>query len=477
MVDKRISLLFYLAILIGSGLAAWGIAIYGDNAFGIRGVATPIATTSAVSFFASLSGALSQPLPVLLIQVIVTILAARLVGFILKPIRQPNVIHEIIAGILLGPSLLGSVWPSAEAFLFPSSSLSELHMFSMLGLILFMFVVGMELDPKLLRNKGHTAVIVSHVSIVFPFLLGMLLALYLYGEFAPNGVSFLSFALFMGVAMSITAFPVLARIIQDAGLTKTPLGVLALTCAAADDVTAWCLLAFVVAIVKSASIASAVFTVIASIIFVACMLFFVRPTLQRLKDCWSPDRNVSRAFVTAALIVLALSALLGELIGIHALFGAFVAGVAIPTSGNVRAQLMEKLEDVSLLFLLPLFFAFTGLRTQLALVDSSHAWIVCAGIIVTASVGKIGGAVFAARITKLPWTESLALGVLMNTRGLMELVVLNIGYDLGILSPSIFSMLVLMALVTTFLTGPLLAALRRDDALFAPVPANARSVG
>jgi len=317
-----------------------------------------------------------------------------------------------------------------------------------------MFIIGMELDIKVLKNKADAAIVVSHASIVFPYFLGMGLAYILYQSFAPQGTSFMEFALFMGIAMSITAFPVLARIIQERGLTKTSLGAMAITCAAADDVTAWCLLAVVVAIVKAGSFFSALYTIGLALGYVVFMLYAVQPMLKKIGDVYIAKEMINKKVIGIIFLVLLVSSYLTEIIGIHALFGAFLAGVIMPQNINFKKILTEKIEDISLVLLLPLFFVFTGLRTQIGLLNEAHLWLTCLMIILVAVVGKFGGSAIAARVVGLSWKDSLSIGVLMNTRGLMELIVLNIGYDLGILSPQIFAMLVIMALATTFLTGP-----------------------
>ncbi len=320
-----------------------------------------------------------------------------------------------------------------------------------------MFVVGIELDPALMRGKAHAAVAVSHVSIVFPFLLGVTLAIGLYEGLAPKNVPFYSFALFLGIAMSITAFPVLARILDERKLTSTPVGTTAIACAAVDDVTAWSLLAFVVAFTTSGgAFATLSITLLLALLFVLAMVYLVRPSLARVLDPENPEAT-GRGRMAIVVAVMLLSALATELIGIHALFGAFLAGRrSCRRRVSFRRLLKERFDTVSAVFLLPLFFAITGLRTQIGLLDTPGAWLICLLIVAVATLGKLGGTVGAARLTGLSWHDSLTLGALMNTRGLMELVALNVGYDLGILSPQIFAMMVLMALVTTAMTGPLL---------------------
>jgi Kef-type K+ transport system membrane component KefB len=314
----------------------------------------------------------------------------------------------------------------------------------------------MELDLSKIKNKTHDAVIISHVSILFPFFLGTCVSYYIYQELAPKGVNFLSFALFMGISLSITAFPVLARIIKERGLTKTPLGVLAITCAAADDVTAWCLLAATIAIVKAGSITSSLFTIGLALGYIIVMLYMIKPWLQKISDKRIIAGKIDKMVIGISFFILLLSAYFTEIIGIHALFGAFIAGVIMPENINFKEALADKVEDVSTIILLPIFFALTGLRTQIGLLNEGHLWLYCVIIIVVAVIGKLAGSALTAKIVGRSWQDALSLGALMNTRGLMELIVLNIGYDLGVFGPQIFSILVLMALFTTFMTGPIL---------------------
>jgi len=404
---------------------------------------------------------ITHPLAILLVQIITIIVVARMFGYVCRKIKQPTVIGEIMAGIFLGPSFLGLIFPELSSALFPPNSLSNLQFLSQIGLILFMFVVGMELDMKMLRNKARDAVIISHASIIFPFALGVCLAYFIYRSYAPQNVNFLSFSLFIGISMSITAFPVLARIVQEKGLTKTRLGNIVITCAAADDVTAWCLLAAVIAIVKAGSFLSSVYTIILAATYVAVMLKLVRPFLKNLGDKYSNKEGLSKPVVGIFFIVLLVSAYCSEVIGIHALFGAFLAGVIMPSNVRFRNIFIEKVEDVSLVLLLPLFFVFTGLRTQIGLLNDPGLWLTCLLIIAVAVAGKFFGSSLAARFVGQSWKDSLTIGALMNTRGLMELVVLNIGYDLGVLSPEIFAMMVLMAVITTFMTAPALTLINR----------------
>jgi len=300
-------------------------------------------------------------------------------------------------------------------------------------------------------------VVVSHASIVVPYFLGVGLALFLYAEFAPAGTGFLPFALFMGIAMSITAFPVLVRILKERGLAGTHLGQIAVTAAAVDDVTAWSLLAMVVAISASSGLWAATATIVLTLVFIAVMLFAVGPVFRRVFAAHAEKEEPGKTVIAAVLVVLLASALTTELIGIHALFGAFLAGVIMPRQQGFRSYLTARIEEFSSVFLLPLFFAFTGLRTKIGLLNDARSWLICGLIIVVATAGKLGGSMLAARLTGTAWADAFALGALMNSRGLMELIALNVGYELGILTPRIFAMMVLMALVTTFATGPLLS--------------------
>lgn len=398
----------------------------------------------------------NTPLARLLLQFIVIILATRVVGWLFTRLGQPAVIGEITAGILLGPSLFGWVWPEASHFIFPKESLGMLQLISQIGVCVFMFVVGIELDPAHLRQKARAAVVISNVGIIVPFLLGVVAAVWLHPTFASRGASFTTFALFMGTAMSITAFPVLVRILKDRGLMKTPLGNLAIACAAVGDASAWAMLAVVVAIAQATGLVTTFFNLGLIVVFVAVMLLVVRPRLPRWLRVDEAAAPPGRDVMATALIFMTGSALVTEVMGIHALFGAFLAGAVMPQSKTFRDGITVQLENFSGVFLLPLFFAFSGLRTHLGLLNDLGNWLVGAGIITIAMLGKLGGTLLAARFTGMKWNESFALGALMNTRGLVELIALNIGFDLGILSPEIFTMMVLMALVTTFMAGPLL---------------------
>ncbi len=402
-----------------------------------------------------------ETVPRVLLALLVIIALARLMGWLFRRIHQPAVIGEVVAGIALGPSLLGYVWPQAATLLFPPEIGPFLNVLAQVGVILFMFLVGLELDESLLWSSTHTSVAISHASILAPFLLGSTAALWIYPSHSAPGVSFTVFSLFFGISLSVTAFPVLARILTDSGMQRTKLGVLALTCAAADDITAWCLLALLLSVAQ-AQPERAALTFVLTILFIALVLA-LRPLLLRLvrlQDSRGP--LTQSAGCRVIFMALLTSALITEWIGIHALFGAFLLGAIIPHDSLVATQTREKLEDTVVVLLLPIFFAFTGLRTQIGLVHGFEQWMVCGFIILLASAGKFGGSYLAARLSGLDANMAASIGILMNTRGLMELVVLNLGLDLGILSPALFAMLVIMALVTTVATSPILHYLRRS---------------
>ena len=396
---------------------------------------------------------LHGPLGTLLLQIVVIVIAAKLVGVLFSKLHQPRVVGEMFAGILLGPSLFGWLQPDLQASVFAAASLGSLNALSQVGVIIFMFCVGAELDTQALKKRAHVAIVVSHVSIFVPFLLGVGLAIFLYPTYAMEGVTFRTFALFMGIAMSITAFPVLASVIRERGLTSSMLGSTALACAAIDDITAWCILAGIVALARANDLTAAGVTIVLACAYIAFMLCVVKPWLDRLR-C-DDEAGAGRLMVGATMLVF-LSALVTELIGIHALFGAFLAGVTVSNNQMIRRFVHQRIELFCTSLLLPLFFAYTGLRTEIGLLGGAQGWLTCAAIVAVATAGKLGGSTAAARISGLAWSDACALGALMNTRGLMELVVLNIGLDLGILSPRIFAMMVIMALATTSMTGPLL---------------------
>jgi Kef-type K+ transport system membrane component KefB/nucleotide-binding universal stress UspA family protein len=399
---------------------------------------------------------LVHPISILFLQIIIIIIFSRLFGYLAGKIGQPTVIGEIVAGIVLGPSLVGLLFPEFFSFLFPADSMKNLEILSQIGLVLFMFIIGMELDLKILRLRIKSALVISHTSIIFAFFMGVCLAYLLFESFGPANSTFFGFALFIGIAMSIAAFPVLARIIQERGLTKTHFGKLIITIAAIDDLTAWCILATIIAIIQAGSPVNAIFTILSTLVYIILMIFLIQPLMKKIGSIYISKEILNKKIIAFVFSILFLSALFTEVIGIKALFGGFLAGVIMPQNQNFKKIMTEKIEDLSLVVLLPLFFVLTGLRTHFGLVSEGDMWAICGLIILFAIVGKFGGSFIASLVTKQGLKNSLVIGTLMNTRGLMELIVLNIGYDIGILSPLVFTMLVIMTLVTTFMTGPTL---------------------
>ena len=441
-------------IAVGYGIVAvifigliWAVLIYGQSL-------TPATANASVPAAAGAGVAHGlSPLYHVLLALVSILLLGRWMGKLFAYFGQPRVIGEMVAGIMLGPSLLGQIWPAAQHFILPTNVAPYLGIIAQIGVILYMFLVGLELNAGLIKSRAHATIAISHTSILVPFLLGVTLALWLFPHYAPAGKPFMSFALFMGIAMSITAFPVLARILTDRHMDKTPLGVVAISCAAIDDVTAWCLLAFVVGIAQ-AEVSGAVQTILYALGYIAIMLVVVRPLAIRFlgHSANAPQQRMA----VWVLVGLLFSAMTAEWIGIHAIFGAFLLGAVIPHDSDVARDFQHKLEDIVKILLLPAFFAYTGMRTEIGLVSGWQAWTLTAVIIIVATLGKFGGTLVSARATGLDWHMSSALGVLMNTRGLMELVVLNIGLEMGVISPTLFAMMVIMALVTTMMTTPIL---------------------
>lgn len=416
-------------------------------------------------------------LVLLLAQIVVVLLAARLCGRLLRRLGQPQVVGEMVAGIALGPSLFGALAPETWATLFPPASLGFLNTLSQLGLILFMFLVGLELDTRSLASRGRTALAISWSSIAAPFALGALLATWLYRSLAPTGVAFTGFALFLGAAMSVTAFPVLARILEERRLTRTPLGAIAIACAAVDDVSAWLILAVVVGIVRSGESASYLLTFGGTLVYVIVMLTAGAAFLGRFGRKMAESGTIAQGQLAAVIVVIFVSAGITEVLGIHALFGAFLAGAVMPRDDRFRHALASRFEDILVAFLLPLFFAFTGLRTQLGLVAADGSQLLALGaIMLVAITGKFGGTAIAARLTGMSWRAGALLGALMNTRGLMELVILNIGLDIGVISPALFAMMVFMAIGTTLMTTPVVTRLARGLPDAQPVSAAAATL-
>ena len=459
------SIAFYLLIILVFGSLMYFIAKEGENHQVEQAVSSlhnsPRNLQEGFALFVQLlEGNIKSSMGILLLQIITILLTCRLFGWLFQKIGQPTVIGEIVAGIILGPSVLGHLLPSVSTFLFPVESLGNITMLSQFGLILFMFAIGMELNLGEVRSKLKETIVISHTSTIVPFFCGMLTAYFVYDKYADKGTPFLSFALFVGIAMSITAFPVLARIIQEKGLTKTHLGTISLASAANGDITAWCLLAVVIAIAQAGTMLSAIYNILFSILYITFMFMAVRPFLRMIGHVYHNKEVIDKGLVAFIFLLLVSSSYLTEILGLHALFGAFIAGVVMPDNVKFRKIMTEKVEDVSLALFLPLFFVSTGLRTEIGLLNTPELWWMCLIFIIVAIIGKFGGAMFAARVVGESWRDSLYIGALMNTRGLMELVVLTIGYEMGILTPSVFVILVLMTLITTFMTTPLISLIK-----------------
>jgi Kef-type K+ transport system membrane component KefB len=393
----------------------------------------------------------------LVLQIAVILAVCRLVGTLFQKIHQPRVVGEMFAGIMLGPSLLGWIAPQISAYLFPTSSLGFLNALSQVGVVIFMFLVGLGINPQELKEQGHAAVLTSHVSITAPFVLASFLSIYLYPKLSDDSVAFTSFALFMGAAMSITAFPVLARILTERDMLQSRLGTVAIACAAVDDVTGWCILAYIVLLIRSAHTATPIWLTVGGLIaFALIMIYVVRRLLRRFETIYQERGAVSENVMALMLLLVLASALCTEWLGLHLLFGAFLMGAIMPKEPKFVRYVLDRFETITVTLLLPLFFAFTGLRTNIGLVKGQEMWIYCALIILVATTGKLGGSMLASWIAGMPLREAAGLGTLMNTRGLMELVILNIGLDIKVISPALFSMMVIMALFTTFMTSPVL---------------------
>src|SRR6202167_253250 len=393
----------------------------------------------------------------LVLQITVILAVCRLMGSLFRKFHQPRVVGEMFAGILLGPSLLGWVAPQLSAYLFPPSSLGFLNALSQVGVVIFMFLVGLNMDRKDLQHKTHSAVLVSHVSIVAPFVLASLLAYYLYPRLSDNSVLFTNFALFMGAAMSVTAFPVLARILIERDMMKSSLGTVAIACAAVDDVTGWCILAYIVVLIRAAHQTTSILVTLGGIVlFAVVMIYGVRFLLRGLERTFHKYGEISENRMAFLLLLAMVSALCTERLGIHLLFGSFLMGAIMPKEPRFVRYILDRFETITITLLLPLFFAFTGLRTNVGLLKGPAIWFYCGLIILVATGGKLGGSTVAGWLSGMSLREAAGLGTLMNTRGLMELVILNIGLDIKVISPALFSMMVLMALFTTFMTTPVL---------------------
>ena len=407
-----------------------------------------------------------------LLALAVIVVTARVAGWLFGLVGQPAVIGEVVGGIMLGPSLLGQISPALHAQILPASVTPFLSVYAQLGVILYLFLVGLDLDLSVLRKSGHATLAISHASIIAPFLIGSVLALGLYPILSTSDVPFTVFALFTGVSLSVTAFPVLARILTDLKISRSRMGVVALTCAAIDDVTAWCLLALVVSIVQARS-ADAVRTVLLTVAFLFVVLQVAAPLVRRVIPRLDRSPDLTRAALSVVLIAMLASAMTTEYIGIHGFFGAFLFGAILPHGSRIATELNRRLDDFVAVLFLPVFFAYTGARTEIGLVSGVQDWLICGVIIAMACLGKFGGTLAASRLSGLNWRDSAALGILMNTRGLVQLIVLNMGLDLGVITPKLFTMLVMMALVTTVMTTPILQILLRKHPWVERVPSAA----
>ena len=460
--------LVYYFLLTVACLLVIGMVILVNQHFGIHRSAGPEAVNYGNHTFPQLLVGqaiqnLKQPTSLLILQILTILLVSRVTAYAFSFIGQPAVMGETIGGILLGPSLLGLLAPSVSHFLFPPDSLARLQSLSQLGLVIYMFLVGLEIDLGKLRSKVSAVVMIGYTGIIAPFVLGIILSIFLFHEFSPAGVNFLPFALFTGVAMSITAFPVLARIVKEKNLGSTMVGTVSLASAAIEDVTAWSILALVIAIAKSTSFLTSILSLMLVVLFLIMMFYIVRPLLQKYHSLLFNSSRSDVFGITAVVTILLASAITTDVLGVHAVFGAFIAGLIMPFEIKFRSPVKVKFEDFTTVLLLPIFFALTGLKTQLALINSFYLWAIFSLVLLVAVAGKLGGVVVAARFSKISWRDSIVLGVLMNTRGLMELIALNIGYDLGVITAPVFTLMVLMAVITTFMTGPLLGLILNKD--------------
>ena len=462
MIKKVKKLTFYILMVVFFGFMMYFIANKGSIQHASDEAVSSFFTSQGLidgfSLFTSLTlEHINSTIGILLLQILVILVTCRIVGMLFKKIGQPMVIGEIIAGIVLGPSVLGYAFPEAAAFIFPEESFYYLKIISQFGLILFMYTIGMELDLGVVKKRFHDTVLISHTSTIVPFFIGMLIAYFIYEDYVTEDIPFLSFALFIGISLSITAFPVLARIIQERGMTRTHLGSISIASAANGDITAWCMLAAIVAFAKAGTMNSAIYIVFFSFIYIGVMLFLVRPVLRIIGDLYHNKEVVDKPLIALMFFILLLSSFITEILGLHALFGAFVAGMIMPENFKFRKIMSEKVEDISLTLFLPLFFVYTGLQTKIDLINGPEMWLLCGIFIIAAIIGKFGGTLIAARVSQESWKNSLFMSAFMNTRGLMELVVLSIGLEMKILPPAIFVMLVIMTLVTTFMTTPLVS--------------------
>jgi Kef-type K+ transport system membrane component KefB len=390
--------------------------------------------------------------------VLIVLIVARAFGMVAVRVGQPRVMGEVIAGIALGPSLFGVIAPNLQATIFSTDVLPAFGVTANLGLIFFMFLIGMEVDQKQLRGKAVPAAAISNASIALPMLLGIAAALPLYRLLGPD-IKFAAFALFMGVAMSITAFPVLARILTERRMLKSPVGSLTIGCAAIDDVSAWFLIALATTIAVSGSFGVVARTIGEALGFVLVMALLVRRVLARMATAFDESGQIPSGWFAAIVVGVLLSAYITEAINIDVIFGGFIMGMVMPRHARLTEEVTRRVEDFVVTLLLPLFFVYTGLKTNITLLDRPELWLITAGLVLLAIVGKLAGAAIAARVCGFDSRASLVIGTLMNTRGLTELIVLNIALEVGAISSILFTALVIMAVVTTLMTGPLLKLL------------------
>lgn len=441
----------YLTLLIACGAVIYAICLKGKELSQVSPAFSTLLTSAAHQQINNLLQ--------VLIALAVVIIMAQAMGALFQFLGQPLVIGEVVGGILLGPSFLGVYAPQFQKAILPPETFPFLSVIAQLGVIFYMFVVGLELDLKVLKKSGHSALAIAHAGILIPMVLGAYLALSLFKELSIPGVPFLQFAFFLGISLSVTAFPVLARILTDKKMSKSRIGTMALTSAAIGDVTAWCLLAVLVSLAQDA-FGNAIRTTVLTLIYIGGMFLIGGPIMRRLIPWLEKFDRLTQGGIATFFVALLLSALATEFIGIHAIFGAFLLGAITPHDSRVAKELTDRVEDLVRIVFLPAFFAFTGMRTQVGLISSSQDWTDCLLLIAVATLGKFGATLVSARLNGYNWRESSALGVLMNTRGLVELIVLNLGLDLKLISPRLFTMLVIMALVTTLMTSPLLSLLR-----------------
>jgi Kef-type K+ transport system membrane component KefB len=402
------------------------------------------------------------------IAIAIVMLVARFVGTLAVRIGQPRVMGEVLAGILLGPTAFGALLPDVQRLVFPPDVIPFIGVAANLGLIFYMFLVGLEIDLSQLKGRITQTAAISNTGVAIPMIAGLAVALPTYKLLGPDG-GFTAFALFMGVSMSITAFPVLARILVERRMLKRPLGVLALASAAIDDISAWFLIALATAVAVAGSALEVVRTIALAVAFCGLMAFGVRKVLSRASTAYDEAGRVPGTWIMAIFAGVLLAAYTTELIGIAVIFGAFVMGAAMPRHAGLTEDVTHRMEDFVVLLLLPLFFCFTGLRTNVLLIDRGELLLLTLVLTVVAIACKFGGTLLASRVTGLGWRESAVIGTLMNTRGLTELIVLNLALEKGVISDALFAMLVIMALITTFMAGPILNLLDPGNKYGAPV--------